>query len=156
MQRFGQAADIVVRLDAGGFLGLGAGRFDDIRIDGALRQPPGARQLFRLGLKHFDKLGADDIKVMQENFIKASGGALTPANIREGGGAKAPGASIGRLAVLREKHPNAYRPWSDEQDTQLKELFEGGTTQAAISKTLGRQKGSIRSRLLKLGLIEEA
>lgn len=103
----------------------------------------------------FDKLGADDIKTMQENFIKASGGVLTPANMKDGGGANAPGASMNRLAVLREKHPNAYRPWSEEQDEQLKELFEGGTSQANISKTLGRQKGSINARLLKLGLIEE-
>ncbi len=85
----------------------------------------------------FDKLGADDIKVMQENFVKACGG------------------KVGRLEQLREKHPNAYRPWSEEQDGQLKEMFASGTSQSLISKTLGRQHGSIRSRLLKLGLIEE-
>src|SRR6266446_2991408 len=35
VQRLGQAADIVVRLDGGGLLGLRAGRLDHVRVDRA-------------------------------------------------------------------------------------------------------------------------
>ena len=41
VKRFGQTAHIVVALDGLGLLGLGPGRFDDVRIDGALSKPLG-------------------------------------------------------------------------------------------------------------------
>ncbi len=107
----------------------------------------------------FDQIGADDLKVMQQNFIKAVGGVLEPVKTKpktsESGEEVEQTAYASKLAKLREKHPNAYMPWSDEQDEQLKDLFESGSSPAEISKQLGRQKGSINARLLKLGLIEE-
>ena len=38
-QRLGQAAHVVVALDAGGLLRLGAAALDDVGVDRALRQP---------------------------------------------------------------------------------------------------------------------
>lgn len=61
VERVGQAADVVVRFDRGGLAGLGAGRFDDVGVDGALRQPFGALQLAGFVLKDFDEFAADDL-----------------------------------------------------------------------------------------------
>jgi len=99
----------------------------------------------------FEKMPAEELKTMHENFIKACGGTLEISSPKVA--EQTP--YMQRLEKLREKHPNAYRPWSDEDDEKLKELFEQGTSPAQLSKEFGRQRGSINARLLKLGLIEE-
>ena len=104
----------------------------------------------------FTKLGTQEVEQLHNNFIKACGGQVAPLD--EGKTrASAPERTQqgGRLAQLREKYPNAYRPWSDEDDEKLKELFEGGSTPSQLQKEFGRQKGSIHARLIKLGLIED-
>ena len=45
-------------------------------------------------------------------------------------------------------------PWKQDEDDALTIQFKKGVTQAQLSKDFGRQKGSIRMRLEKLGLIE--
>ena len=57
----GQAADVVVRLDDVRLAGLAAGRFDHVRIDGALRQPLHVRQLGRLLFEDLHEQAADDL-----------------------------------------------------------------------------------------------
>ncbi len=59
------------------------------------------------------------------------------------------------FAKLRETYPNAYRPWASEDDEKLKELFLENMSAKDLSKEFGRQRGSIRARLVKLGLVEE-
>ena len=54
-----------------------------------------------------------------------------------------------RLAGMREKHPNAYRPWSDSDDDELKQLFQNGTDIKTLSKKFGRHERSIILRLQK-------
>ncbi|MBA3679103.1 AAA family ATPase [Candidatus Saccharibacteria bacterium] len=54
-----------------------------------------------------------------------------------------------KLAKMRQNYPNAYRPWSDSQDIELKELFDAKKPLASISASLGRHPGSIRARLIK-------
>ncbi len=54
-----------------------------------------------------------------------------------------------RLEKMREKHPNAYRPWLPEQDELLKERFQSGDDPATLSKLLGRHERSILLRLQK-------
>lgn len=54
-----------------------------------------------------------------------------------------------RLEKMREKHPNAYRPWSDKDDAELKQLFQQGTDLKVLSKTFGRHERSILMRLQK-------
>ena len=56
---------------------------------------------------------------------------------------------------IREIYPNAYRPWDKEQDKKLRELFAKGASVTNLAKTLGRKNGAIRSRLIKLGLVDE-
>jgi len=53
---FGQAADIVVRLDGVGFFGFRARAFDNVGVDGALRQPFGVSEFFLFCIKYFDEL----------------------------------------------------------------------------------------------------
>lgn len=57
------------------------------------------------------------------------------------------------FATLREKHPQAYRPWTDEEEERLKKMFERGKQMKELCEKLGRQPGGIRSRLKKLGLV---
>lgn len=97
----------------------------------------------------FAKLGAGEVEVMHNNFIKACGGtveakAIDPAKPVES-----------KIETLRKKYPNAYRPWAEGDDEKLKEMFEGGSTPSQLQTEFGRQKGSIHARLIKLGLIEE-
>jgi len=100
----------------------------------------------------FDKISADELQKMQENFIKACGGRLE-ASVHK---PEAVSDGTGKLAKIREKYPNAYRPWDETLDKQLTKLFESGVSPREISKSFGRQNGSIRARLIKLGLIAEA
>jgi ATP-dependent DNA helicase PIF1 len=56
-----------------------------------------------------------------------------------------------KLATMRETHPNAFKPWSKADDAKLVSIFETGKPQSLkeLSKTFGRQPGSIRARLIK-------
>ena len=57
----GQAADIVMRFDQMRLAGLGAGGFDHVRIDGALRQPFRVLEFGGLFLEHLDEQIADGL-----------------------------------------------------------------------------------------------
>ncbi len=54
-----------------------------------------------------------------------------------------------RLEEMRKAHPNAYRPWTAEQDDRLKLGFQNGQSIDELSKKLGRHKRSIGLRLQK-------
>ncbi|OYX43421.1 hypothetical protein B7Y94_01785 [Candidatus Saccharibacteria bacterium 32-49-12] len=54
-----------------------------------------------------------------------------------------------KIANMRQTHPNAFRPWTAEQDSQLKEKFLSGLDIEALSREMGRQPGSIIIRLKK-------
>ena len=99
--------------------------------------------------KAFAALPKDELVQMKNNFIKASGGSIEPTM------KKKIEMQVSKLDTLRQKHPNAYRPWGKEEDEKLKERFLSGEAQGDLAKEFGRQKGSIRARLIKLGLIEE-
>lgn len=55
-----------------------------------------------------------------------------------------------KLAKMREKYPNAYQPWSAEEDETLQNQFVTGAQIKEICKAMGRHPGSIRARLKKL------
>lgn len=54
-----------------------------------------------------------------------------------------------KIEKMRETYPNAYRPWLEEQDAELKQYFQQGESIATLSKRLGRHEGSIKMRLQK-------
>ena len=49
-------------------------------------------------------------------------------------------------------HENAYERWTFEDELLLKSLFQEGLSIKEIASQLGRNEGSIRSRLKKMGL----
>lgn len=54
-----------------------------------------------------------------------------------------------KIAKMREKHPNAYRPWQAADDALLKQDFQNGASIKKLSEQLGRHEGSIKMRLQK-------
>lgn len=54
-----------------------------------------------------------------------------------------------KLEVMRRDHPNAFKPWSKDDDKKLIKLFEEGHGTKFLSETFGRQRGSITSRIKK-------
>ena len=57
------------------------------------------------------------------------------------------------VAAMRETHAQAYAPWTEAEESDLKRRHHQGETVAAIAARLGRKPGAIRSRLKKLALI---
>lgn len=59
-----------------------------------------------------------------------------------------------RLEKIRQKYPRAYENWTDEEEGRLTALVQQGHNPAAIAEQLQRQPSAIRSRLVRLGLLE--
>lgn len=97
----------------------------------------------------------EDLENRQDSFIKKSGGR-TSKELYEL--PKTHSASSGSLSFeeQRRKHKNAYRSWDKEDDKKLRELYLDGTTESKLISAFGRGKGAIRSRLVKLGLLNES
>ena len=73
-----------------------------------------------------------------QDFIKASGGKKEKSY---------------SVSAIRDTHKNAYRSWSQDDERELMKRYKDGEQISLISKIFGRQIGSIRARLIKLGLI---
>jgi len=58
-----------------------------------------------------------------------------------------------RLKEIKEKFPNAYEPWEEDEDNKLRELYSKNTSVDEIAQILKRQPSAIRSRLKKAGLL---
>lgn len=54
-----------------------------------------------------------------------------------------------KIEKMREEYPNAYRPWSHEDDEALKLDFHNGVALKKMSKKFGRHENSILMRLQK-------
>ncbi len=54
-----------------------------------------------------------------------------------------------KIEKMRETYPNAYKSWTDEQDSDLKLGFQNGESIKELSRKLGRHEGSITMRLQK-------
>ena len=59
------------------------------------------------------------------------------------------------LAEKRERHARSYEKWSDDEDRTLRELVQSSATAAQIAGRLQRNRGAIRSRIIKLNLVNE-
>ena len=51
------------------------------------------------------------------------------------------------IEKAREKYPNAWKSWSELQDSELLELYNSKKSLEEISNKLGRHPNSIRARL---------
>jgi ATP-dependent DNA helicase PIF1 len=93
---------------------------------------------------------------MEQNFLKAIGAREAREIEEKEMAADAKGAGgTGKLAKIREKFPNANRPWTKDDDEKLTEMFTGNIAHSKIAKEFGRKTGAITARLAKLGLIED-
>lgn len=54
-----------------------------------------------------------------------------------------------KIAVMRQTHPNAFKPWTKELDAELKQQFLSGQTLDQLSDKFGRHQNSIVLRLKK-------
>ena len=45
------------------------------------------------------------------------------------------------------------KPWTDEEEAEIRASHEAGESAGAIAKALGRSHGAVQARLVKLGLI---
>ena len=103
----------------------------------------------------FGKLSPAELEKMQDNFIMACGGKMNrKLKVKSNKLKVGSKSSTGKLAEIREKHSNAYRPWDESQEKTLKELFEKEIKMSEIGRQMGRKPGAIRMRLEKMGLIE--
>jgi hypothetical protein len=53
---------------------------------------------------------------------------------------------------IQASHPNAYGPWSTEEDERLRAELDSGLSIVKIAKAHRRRAGGIRARIAKLGL----
>jgi hypothetical protein len=60
-----------------------------------------------------------------------------------------------RIKAARRNHPNAFRPWSADDEQTLIEMFKNGSGKDELVEALGRQEGGIATRLRGLGLLAE-
>ena len=106
----------------------------------------------------FSKIATEELKKQHENFVTRCGGrfivpgfenkTLVASKVFK----KKKKAGTG-FDKIRIKHPNAYLPWNNEQDDQLRTMFKKGLSVKKAEDFFGRKAGAIRSRLIKLGLV---
>jgi len=116
------------------------------------------RELCLTAQQSFGQMSKEELAGMHERFVKASGGSLLDSFAEDDESNKRGKKALSesnKFDKLREKNPNAYRRWSDEDDTILRTRYEQGATIKVLMKEFGRQKGGITARLVKLGLIED-
>ncbi len=59
------------------------------------------------------------------------------------------------LDELKRDNPRAFEKWSDEEEDEMVRLFKANETIIQIARHLKRSYGSIRLRLIRLGLMVE-
>ncbi len=99
----------------------------------------------------FEAMDKGELQTLHTQFMHKSGGK-EPSKVAKKAAGQA--GQKGKLEKIRETYVNAYRPWSKEDDMRLTELFRDNTKIPALIKEFGRQRGSIHSRLIRLGLVE--
>ena len=105
-------------------------------------------------LERLRTLSGEELGAKHERFIQRCGGKLSKAEdavpVRQGASAASVRSGLDRVRAL---HPNAYRKWSPEDDTELRDLFAQKTATAQLAKHFGRKPGAVFARLAKLDLI---
>ena len=62
------------------------------------------------------------------------------------------GEPVYSIYAARQENPNAYDPWTEEADTQLRQMWEEGKSVAEIAQHFGRKQSAIIVRMKKLGI----
>lgn len=62
------------------------------------------------------------------------------------------GEPVYSVYAARQEHPNAYDPWTEEADDQLKKMWSEGISVHEIAEHFGRKSSAIITRMKKLGI----
>ena len=62
------------------------------------------------------------------------------------------GEPLYSIYAARQENPNAYDPWTEEADAQLKQMWEEGVSVADMAVRFGRKESAIIVRMKKLGI----
>ena len=54
--------------------------------------------------------------------------------------------------ACQQEYPNAYDPWTEEDDARLTEMWREGVSIDELAEHFGRKRGAIISRMKKLNL----
>lgn len=123
---------------------------DVIRADAIFRAKSDAAQKRILTIPRAEK------EQLEKNFLKGIGAHEPEApNEKEFLIDKKSVGGTGKLALVREKFPNAGRAWSEGDDKKLTEMFKAEVSTKELAKEFGRKAGAVTARLAKLGLIED-
>lgn len=121
-------------------------RLDNLSLSGinqmALRISPVALEL--------DKLLRDNSAQAAMTYASLRANAKKRTSVKKGKSDKNATSWTERLEKMRQKHPNAYKPWTKADDALLGERFQSGDDVHSLSKTFGRHERSIILRLQKL------
>src|SRR5689334_679863 len=71
--------------------------------------------------------------------------------VRAGRAESAPDDVPSPTRSRRPAAPKSGQPWSDDDDRQLVEAFDGGADERELCAALGRSRASIRARLIRHG-----
>lgn len=62
------------------------------------------------------------------------------------------GEPVYSVYACRQEHPNAFDPWTEEADAELRQMWSEGCSVTDIAEHFGRKGSAIIVRLKKLGL----
>ena len=62
------------------------------------------------------------------------------------------GKPVYSIYAAKQENPNAYDPWTEEADSELKQMWADGISVADIADHFGRKNSAIITRLKKLGV----
>ena len=62
------------------------------------------------------------------------------------------GEPVHSIYAARQENPNAYDPWTEETDAQLRQMWVDGTSVADIAQHFGRKQSAVIVRMKKLGI----
>ncbi len=62
------------------------------------------------------------------------------------------GEPLYSVYAAKQEHPNAYEPWTEEADNQLRKMWSEGISVYEIADHFGRKSSAIITRMKKLGL----
>ncbi len=108
-----------------------------------------------------ERFDGDALQKMYDAHISDCGGSLESISekrakiYKEGGKVNKNESKSNFIEKAREKYPNAYKPWSKKDEETLINMFESGKSFDELSEEFGRGAGGVKSRLVKLGLVEE-
>ncbi|MBI4088297.1 AAA family ATPase [Candidatus Kaiserbacteria bacterium] len=115
--------------------------------------------------KKFAALAASEKEKLEKNFLRAIGakdmhssaaGAARSALRRSHSLGQSPRSDLAAPAgysEIRERHPNAYKRWTPEDDNTLEGLFREKKSEKEMAERFDRKASAIRARLMHLGLI---